>query len=595
MGVVFWTGYCDTLSPLTDSVLLSILECVVRPPSAEAVAESEEYLAKVSVEGLRKFGQRMRRTAVHAARESASVGVIAPSGSGKTQISLTIAGGLRLVMLPSAGTSSQPINQLGSTLVPAFYAAVSDDMSEHEIPFATLSHIQSKQGAPMKTCGLLCHILALTEKCEDAAAATRIVGAIDGAFDVEPKTVDDLGKGMQNRVLILDELPPHNDDPGITVFRFVRNLCRAARAAVILMGTQTSVSNFVESAKQSRGSDTPWCYLYYRLAPFCMTDDDRGMLRGLPLEVQALFSDDGNPWFQALALDCIRREHMRAAAARSATNWIDLIRTHLVPTVFRRKPLLRSDAGLVGQFAVMVDACFDLRFETALVNSHFAFLDINAESPVVPLFFDGGVLRLHRADGAEGRAFESLKTKFNRGDMLLHIVCGGSPTYNIPIFMGTTEMAAKGERITTMTAFTRVRDKLYPAQSLVKTTAAARDGDLLEVFFSVAAMVASRDLQDFGHPSTLDEFIGRLAAELQPGVYVPPRWAKDVVERARGSSRPTPSTYLGDSSRVPFLLPHNVIVREDLYNVFGKCWLAPNKDMTDILITSSKISPFLLD
>jgi len=83
----------------------------------------------------------------------------------------------------------------------------------------------------------------------------------------------------------LDEYPTsQTHDP--TLLRLMRNLFRAARIPLILMGTDASAANLITLCEDSRGNeiDIPWCYVFHKLPKFFVDDE----IKNSPLWLQEL-------------------------------------------------------------------------------------------------------------------------------------------------------------------------------------------------------------------------------------------------------------------------------------------------------------------
>lgn len=186
-------------------------------------------------------------------------------------------------------------------------------------------------------------------------------------------------------IFFLDEYPTsQTHDP--TLLRLMRNLFRAARIPLILMGTDASAANLITLCEDSRGNeiDIPWCYVFHKLPKFFVDDE----IKNSPLWLQELLVHS-RPLFSRTFFSLIEDE----VPNEPTTEFLNPLLDRLAVFASANKCLTTNDYGLHGQICLFLNASYTTAYpdrskqddrpesRTPLIHRHYACLASPEESP----------------------------------------------------------------------------------------------------------------------------------------------------------------------------------------------------------------------
>jgi hypothetical protein len=184
-------------------------------------------------------------------------------------------------------------------------------------------------------------------------------------------------RGLKKEVVVvLDEFPALNETNS-QMIRLLRNVVRALRFKLVVMGTNSTAASLVDLNEQSRGDDSfDWCYIFPRLPKFNLDAITIAVNSNQNLIKDILSAS--RPLFSQLAVNIIEdfiSGHFDSAIAKIANKAIDL------------KKIFENKYGLHGQVCLFFNVSYpeyskvDMKIvphsTSSLIHRHFAHLEEN--------------------------------------------------------------------------------------------------------------------------------------------------------------------------------------------------------------------------
>eukprot|EP01031_Cornospumella_fuschlensis_P026328 gene26328-31805_t len=509
--------------------------------------------------------------------------VIAPSGSGKTQLPYCI----RTNKFPCVHVS---LRWRQYENAPQHICNALE--GSNDFYFALMSDLDRYGNSLRKALGSsdLPHFSGVLLGC---AAVQYFLSSKDTRAPVAASTVPDLRQFVQNMkvrhrpVFFLDDSILYSSDEQKDLIRYARNLLRSVGLVVVVMSPDSGVANLSLAGSKSRGPEEipVWCSVITELPP--LTKASAAVL-GLEGTLQKLrrcghgdiatfllsHLDTRLPWF--VELFCHHTQKLLDETLRelSTASVLDAVLNAMTRTVFDSKSLIMRREGLRAQLAMQLnihhgESCANhsgllMKEESHLfVASHFAFL---LDSNGLDLYVEDKHL-FEMNTGSYWSPQGAFPDPANHA--LLYLVLGGAfHDYLGNIVQGAAGGARSG--LNTFSAFNYIfetQSLLGQSLSLYDCNELSRTGGRLDAMAAVAIAVASRRHGVTG--ISLQHFLRYLMEEV-------------VVDR-RGfdSKRPRslrvtwaeePNLGRFDHFTVPYLPPLNMKWPEALLQLQGACF-----------------------
>lgn len=409
---------------------------------------------------------------------------------------------------------------------------------------------------PLWTAGFFDFLFKLTEsKIYELGGIAKLLAEYEGSITIQRVSLQDLRKAHRGRVVILDEVPPipPNASPESQTEKMVkaaRNMLRRAHICVVMMGTDSSISNLVKRALGTRCEPgIKFCHLICRLAPFSPSAEQNEVLKRYPIVVQEAILT-ANPLFATKAIEVLAR-YLPEPSSIGAT--FECIRENVWSFILLAKFSAREQTVNIGQKA-MLQSAFNLNSQAttkklppSLINGHFAQLLVDPSWQVagmnihmVTLLNSGGKLSWQR-DRLTFINFDAVAVMpCPYRHPLMHFVLAG------PAERGPFIPESAGAAPPTLTA---TFSELSYLDQNSNNGAAAANWEAWESLSTAAAVVASR-LQPIGATMSFDDWLLRLFFLLQGA-------AVSAIGTKRWEKNGAPSVHAKCVSllQVPFLLP----------------------------------------
>lgn len=192
---------------------------------------------------------------------------------------------------------------------------------------------------------------------------------LDGAEEsttIAPRTFKDIVFDHSSPPLvILDEFLPHSPEVS-SKLRFMRNVFRALKCVVLIMGTESRAYNLISAVEQSRsGKAQRWCTVFAKFpAPKFSKQDWLSLGPRGDLELLRHVVNNSRPWFARLLLQLCSESHL---------SYDDLF-AKIGSEIIDQKAL-KSGLGLRGQVCLFLNKYFDGKEDhRVMVHRHFANL-----------------------------------------------------------------------------------------------------------------------------------------------------------------------------------------------------------------------------
>lgn len=460
--------------------------------------------------------------------------VDAPSGTGKSQLPFTLkAAGVKVChLLLNTDQQTQSIYQPLLPLSRLFEGCLLNDrntLQAFEMQSDVLrSDSLRRTHLPLETVGFLLLVLGCHLPDPSDWTPLYLSGKVRNLPD------------EQRVIIFLDEVFPYPDGSEIPTksvvsLRLARNLLRAVGLVVVLMGTNSSASNFADFSYAARSSNPyEWCRIITRLPR--ITDASLVALDVLSklndircFSLQTFLRDAFRtciPWFASLFVKVMRRFQEEKSVFSTSCELFDAILEHMSRLIYERKRLLRVGSGLSGQYCLHLcchkfglisqpdGECLSNKQTSSFVSSHFAYLN---EEDEISLFLRNVGLYSNSQPQRNESVWRPTASFYGATkDPLLYLLLGGGREGFPEPFVSSQD-----NQTTVMTTY-QVRQHLYD-QERVKTRrnrinddntrSQHRDGLILEAMAAVAMEIASHRGGVCG--IRVDEFLLRLVHELQ--------------------------------------------------------------------------------
>lgn len=290
------------------------------------------------------------------------------SGTGKTQLAFALESALSqhqvqtiYLLCSPVVDSSQPIYRVFAKISHTFQECIRRDLlqirSEAELSCTNLS------GHSLYTFGLIYQLL-------DNPRPNSVNYEIRTSNEIWLK----LGKSNYP-VVLLDEFPIIKDNNSWNL-RLLRNSIRALKFGLLLMGTNSTAANLIDSNEQSRDVDRfRWCSLYYRLPK---TSVEVIRLPTTCDEWIGRLISSSRPLFATIARNRLNNYNNGSANGMSLENidkWFGAIADRIVS----QKKIFDNTFGRHGQVCLFLNMSYDYNSGVAhscpLIHRHFAHLE----------------------------------------------------------------------------------------------------------------------------------------------------------------------------------------------------------------------------
>jgi hypothetical protein len=408
------------------------------------------------------------------------------SGVGKTQAAFALRARGQLVhhlLLSKVGDDSQPIYKALRPLSNAFVAQLEKDLdvlrrATDSDPLATAT--LEVFAAPLASAGFLLALLCGNKEGRRATvlALREAVGSL--AADTRRAVV-----------FVLDEVDVKGDNGRLLL---ARNLLRACRLPVVLMGTNATAANYIAGGSQTRVGDTmwPWAHVFVRLprvTPRLAASLPSGLEAVRPFVLAEMRRC--RPWFSHLLADAFRAALADRAVPATPASLLDTMVDSVAERIYTGKPQLRQLAGLFGQLCMLMPQYTSFAYRkdgiSNFVSVHFAHLQ--GEDPITLFVIGGKLCTSDKCCWVPSCFFPD-----NAHESILQLALGGTRTR--PAFALGSKVLRVVEvfnQLKNPLNTTRVDDSNPQAQAL--------SGDALEAQAATAMVVASRPAGLGGTPA----------------------------------------------------------------------------------------------
>ena len=200
-----------------------------------------------------------------------------------------------------------------------------------------------------------------------------------GTYVAKRCSISEIGERPNLFIIILDEFLTYDDMKRAEYhenhLRFMRNIFRALKGLVIILGTNSRAANLVETKSgmnASRGSDIPmiWCAIYHKFPPVEL--DMIGSPKQIPCPLRNILLHS-RPWFSKLAVDNLNN-------FGGTVDEYDKLFLKVAKRITIAKNIFDDDDGFHGQLCLFLNGHYkcDIKEQndngTALINKHFAML-----------------------------------------------------------------------------------------------------------------------------------------------------------------------------------------------------------------------------